>query len=96
MSVFCFSARACPRGVFSCEGDAFTPHTLAIANRMACIYCDECLIVAKDKGYPDLITITQKPDVFRFIVEVLPIDILTDHSSEADHQSAIESININK
>lgn len=61
--------RSCPRRVFSCEGDAFTPNTLAVANRMACIFCDECLVTAKEKGYPDLITMKQKPDVFRFVVE---------------------------
>lgn len=62
-------AKACPQQVFSCEGDAFTPHTLTVTNRMACIFCDECVSVAKEKGFPGLLRVTHKPDVFRFIVE---------------------------
>lgn len=78
-------ARACPRNVFACEGDAFTPPTLTVARRMACIFCDECVAAAKQRGYPDLLRVTHKPDVFRFVVEstgALPPDQIVELAFE--------------
>lgn len=56
--------------MYSCEGDAFTPQTLTINDKMACIFCDECVTTAKDHGFPKLLRVGHKPGVFRFIVEV--------------------------
>lgn len=62
-------AKSCPRQVFMCESDAFTPHTVQIAEPASCIYCGDCITFAKEKGFRGLIKVGRRQGSYRFFVD---------------------------
>jgi len=56
----------CPPKLLKC--DEYND-TVIIEDPSRCIFCDECVQFAKDHKLPDLISVTSKPDVYRFMLE---------------------------
>lgn len=62
--------------VLSCPSKVFTMYTtdareseIAVEDELRCIQCQECVKIAAKMNVPDLVTVSVKPNVFRFTVE---------------------------
>eukprot|EP00382_Lankesteria_abbotti_P003314 CAMPEP_0113851604 /NCGR_PEP_ID=MMETSP0372-20130328/4776_1 /TAXON_ID=340204 /ORGANISM="Lankesteria abbotti" /LENGTH=293 /DNA_ID=CAMNT_0000822519 /DNA_START=19 /DNA_END=900 /DNA_ORIENTATION=- /assembly_acc=CAM_ASM_000359 len=77
---------SCPKSVFAYDDDPYTGQSeLTVSDRMACVFCNECVNVAKDAGHKDFVRIKHVVDKFHFCVEstgALPADQIIEKAFE--------------
>ena len=56
----------CPPKLLKCDD---YNDTIIIEDDSHCIFCDECVQFAREHQYPDLISVTSRPDEYRFMLE---------------------------
>ena len=88
----------CPRNVFDCS---INDSKITIANPQDCIFCDECMVYAREIDVPNLIKVVPRNDKFLFKVEstgvLKPLDIVKNGLDEMrkKFQGLLDALNEN-